>query len=293
MGDGNEHRLSERDRSEDGEPPGLAGYEAPIPEPIWRLRPPPVAASVVQALKSQVLPRLVQAFRSSLAVRASVPQVEAEDVARLVILVLDSDDEAPAAYVDRLIGKGIPVDSVFLHLLAPTARRLGEMWERDTTDFAQVTLAVSRLQRVMRRLGESKPERASDHPGSSLLLTTVSGEQHSFGLFMAAEFFRRAGWNLRTGPFATSEELGVTVRAQWFDVVGFSVSSERGLDQLARDISLVRRESRNREVGIILGGQMVRERPELAASVGADMVSVDVTIAPRHAHALVDVMTSR
>jgi hypothetical protein len=62
---------------------------------------------------------------------------------------------------------------------------------------------------------------------------------------------------------------------------------------LANDIQIVRRQSRNRNVGIILGGPLVCERPELAASVAADMVSVDVTIAPRHAHALVEVMRSR
>ena len=69
---------------------------------------------------------------------------------------LSGDDSAAVAYVERLAGDTVPRSStIFLDLLAPTARRLGEMWETDTTDFANVTLAVSRLQRIMRHLGET------------------------------------------------------------------------------------------------------------------------------------------
>jgi methylmalonyl-CoA mutase cobalamin-binding subunit len=110
---------------------------------------------------------------------------------------------------------------------------------------------------------------------------------------MAAEFFRRAGWNLCVGPFQTHEEFVALLQQRWFDIVGFSVSTDRRLKELASDIQIVRRQSRNRHVGIILGGPLVCEQPDLAASVGADMVSVDVTIAPRHAQALVEVMKSR
>ena len=35
--------------------------------------------------------------------------------------------------------------------------------------------------------------------GRRILLTAVPGEQHSFGLYMVAEFFRRAGWDVVDG----------------------------------------------------------------------------------------------
>ena len=90
--------------------------------------------------------------------------------------------------------RAISVESIFLDLLAPAARQLGTQWEADVTDFANVTLGVSRLQRIMRRLGDTFLQR--DQPrqrGESALLTIIPGEQHSFGLSMVAEFFRRAG----------------------------------------------------------------------------------------------------
>ena len=137
-----------------------------------------------------------------------------------------------------------------------------------------MTLGVGRLQLVMRQLGDVFFERANpSDSGESALLTTIPGEQHSFGLSMVAEFFRRAGWNLCTGPFSSHQELTSLVHNHWFDVVGFSVSSDRRLEELKQDIHDIRRDSRNRNVGIMLGGPMLVLDPGLVASMGADMMS--------------------
>jgi len=108
-----------------------------------------------------------------------------------------------------------------------------------------------------------------------------------------AEFFRRAGWNLCTGPFASHQELTALVHNHWFDIVGFSVSSDRRLDDLKKDIRDIRRDSRNRNVGIILGGPMVIAQPELVVSMGADMMSADATAAPQQARGLIEQLKGR
>ena len=188
------------------------------------------------------------------------------------------------------MAQGISVESMFLDLLAPTAQHLGELWESDVTDFANVTLGVGRLQLIMRQLGERffRERRARSGGGESALLTTIPGEQHSFGLSMVAEFFRRAGWNLCTGPFSSHQELTSLVHNHWFDIVGFSVSSDRRLDELKQDIHDIRRNSRNKNVGIMLGGPMMARDPDLVASMGADMMSLDATTAPQQARDLIE-----
>jgi MerR family transcriptional regulator, light-induced transcriptional regulator len=209
-------------------------------------------------------------------------------------LALGADDGAAFAYVVDLQAKGASVESIFLDLLAPAARQLGAQWESDTTDFASVTLAVGRLQLIIHRLGDSFVQEASDdHGGESALLTIIPGDQHSFGLSMVAEFFRRAGWNLCTGPFSSHQELTSLVHNHWFDIVGFSVSSDRRLDELKKDIHDIRRDSRNRQVGIILGGPMITAQPGLVASMGADMMSADAITAPQQAHGLIEQMKGR
>jgi MerR family transcriptional regulator, light-induced transcriptional regulator len=266
-----------------------------IPTPIWRFRPTLQPVNVVRTIKTQIIPKIVLALRKAPAPKPAEPvgQQGPSAVEQFAALALAMDDDAPLAYVQGLVAQGVSVQSIFLDLLAPAARNLGSLWESDAADFANVTLGVGRLQRIMRHLGEHfHSEGAHGGGGESVLLTIIPGEQHSFGLSMVAEFFRRAGWNLCTGPFSSHQELTAVVHNHWFDVVGFSVSSDRRLAELKKDIQDIRRDSRNRNVGIMLGGPMMIADPSLVASMGADMMSVDATTAPQQARSLIEQMKS-
>ncbi|MGD0120490.1 MAG: cobalamin-dependent protein [Candidatus Binatus sp.] len=229
------------------------------------------------------------ALRSAPKAPEPAKQDNPDAIVQFAALVLGDKDAAAFAFVQEAMAQGMSVESVFLGLLAPTARHLGELWESDATDFANVTLGVGRLQLIMRQLGEAFFEQGGPSDGGeSALLTTIPGEQHSFGLSMVAEFFRRAGWNLCTGPFSSHQELTSLVHNHWFDVVGFSVSSDRRLEELKQGIHDIRRDSRNKNVGIMLGGPMMTRNPGLVASMGADMMSLDATIAPQQARTLIE-----
>ena len=263
-----------------------------IPAPIWRFRPTLQPIQVVRTIKAQIVPRIVLALRRAPAPTTTEGATQSATAIELfAALTLGKDDEAALVYVDELLAKGSTVESIFLDLLAPAARHLGTLWESDAADFAKVTLGVGRLQLIMRRLSDRfADEQEPIHVNESVLLTIIPGEQHSFGLSMVAEFFRRAGWNLCTGPFSSHQELTSLVHEHWFDIVGFSVSSDRRLDELKQDIRDIRRDSRNRNVGIIIGGPMVVAQPDLVATMGADMMSADATTAPQQAHGLVEQM---
>jgi methanogenic corrinoid protein MtbC1 len=266
-----------------------------IPAPIWRFRPTLQPIQVVRTIKSQLVPKIILALRRAPAPRiAETAERLPTEVEHFAALALGNDDGAAFAYVEERLAKGSTVESIFLDLLAPAARQLGTLWESDAADFANVTLAVGRLQLIMRRLSDRfTDETNAFHAGESVLLTIIPGDQHSFGLSMVAEFFRRAGWNLCTGPFSSHQELTSLVHNHWFDIVGFSVSSDRRLDELKKDIHDIRRCSRNRYVGIIIGGPMVVAQPDLVASMGADMMSADATTAPQQAHGLIEQMKSQ
>jgi MerR family transcriptional regulator, light-induced transcriptional regulator len=270
-----------------------------VPAPIWRFRPALQPVRVVKTIKTQIIPKIIPkivlALRKSPATKLaeSAEQKSPSPIEEFAALALGHEDGAAFAYVESLVAQGTAVESIFLDLLAPAARYLGSLWESDATDFATVTLAVGRLQRILRRLGESFFDQGGRRGGESILLTIIPGEQHSFGLSMVAEFFRRAGWNLCTGPFSSHQELTSLVHNHWFDVVGFSVSSDRRLDELKKDIHDIRHDSRNRHVGIMLGGPMVVAQPDLVALMGADMMSVDAIAAPQQARGLIEQMKLR
>lgn len=268
-----------------------------VPAPVWRFRPALQPVQVVRTIKTQIIPKIVLALRNVPRPKVAKPdeQPAPNAVEQFAALAIGNDDGAAFAFVEGLLAEGRSVEAIFLDLLAPAARQLGALWESDAADFATVTLGVGRLQIVMRRLGDRFAEEASaaKHAGESVLLTIIPGEQHSFGLSMVAEFFRRAGWNLCTGPFASHQELTSLVHNHWFDIVGFSVSSDRRLDELKKDIRDIRRDSRNRHVGIIIGGPMVIAQPDLVASMEADMMSTDAITAPQQAHGLIEQIKGR
>lgn len=295
MTDVNEQSFSDGSASDSATARHSKSFRQRIPQPIWRFRPVLQPIAVVRTIKTRIVPKIVVALRRAPAPIATetVEQQPPSAVAQFAALILGNDDDAASAYVDGLAVEGCTIESIFLDLLAPAARQLGTLWEADATDFANVTLGVGRLQMIMRRLGDRfAHETGVVHAGESVLLTIIPGEQHSFGLSMVAEFFRRAGWNLCTGPFSSHQELTSLVHNHWFDIVGFSVSSDRRLDELKKDIHDIRRDSRNRNVGIILGGPMVIARPELVALMGADMMSADAINAPRQARGLIEQLNS-
>jgi methanogenic corrinoid protein MtbC1 len=291
MTDVNEQSFSAGINSDNAVAHAAGPKRSRIPAPIWRFRPALQPGIMVRTIRTRIIPRIALALRSTPKAPEPVEPETPNAIGQFAALVLGEQDDAAFAYIQNVIGAGTSAESVFLNFLAPTAQHLGELWESDATDFASVTLGVGRLQMIMRRLGETFLEQGSRaEGGESALLTTIPGEQHSFGLSMVAEFFRRAGWNLCTGPFTSHQELTSLVHNHWFDIVGFSVSSDRRLEDLKQDIRDIRRSSRNKHVGIMLGGPMMARRPDLVRSMGADMMSVDATTAPQQARELIEQM---
>jgi methanogenic corrinoid protein MtbC1 len=253
----------------------------PIPEPIWRHRPPLQAAAIAASLRTLTHSRMTLPPIPITNMSAPVDPGTPFGLQQFTLLALGNDETAALDYVESLIARGTATELIFLNLLAPAAHRLGEMWEDDTTSFANVTLAVSRLQRILRHLGESVADERRASGAGTVLLTAIPGEQHSFGLAMVAEFFRWDGWDIWTGPFASRRELMALVQERAFDVVGFSVSGDRRLDELKRDIQDIRRDSRNRRVAVLLGGPLLIRRPDLVRTLGADACATDGASAPR------------
>lgn len=118
-------------------------------------------------------------------------------------------------------------------------------------------------------------------------------EQHSFGLSMVAEFFRREGWDVVGVVGGASDDPAARVRKEWADVVGFSIGSEIRLEWLRQRIAEVRAASRNPDVIIMVGGPIFIINPGWVADVGADSTAMDARDAPRAAARLLMAMPVR
>lgn len=251
---------------------------------------------LTRTIESEIIPRLMLAHgaaRRVLPERAPSPVTDAQ-VETLAGLVLSADLAAASSYVDGLRETGLPLDAILLGLFAPAARYLGELWKADLCDFMEVTMGLSRLQQLLRHVAPLfEAEGELPHSGRRVLLLPMPGEQHTFGVSLVEEFFRRAGWDVWVEHMKSEAELCQFVRSTWFGVIGLSLSGDRLLDRLPPVIRSVRRDSVNGRLGVIVGGRVFVENPDLVARVGADATAVDAPDAVVQAQKLLALVANR
>jgi MerR family transcriptional regulator, light-induced transcriptional regulator len=241
-------------------------------------------SKLARALEADVIPRLVGAH--SHAPRAPV-HLEAREIEGFVALLRNGSDAELGAAVAAIHRRGFAVEGIFLELFAPAARHLGDLWVADRCDFSTVTICLGRLQRLLREWSPAFGHEV-EHPanGRRVLLAQHPEEQHSFGLSMVAEFFRRAGWEVLGGVGGAVPDPSAQVSREWFDAVGFSIGGQTRIDWLKERIAQVRKVSRNRAVVVLVGGPMFVLEPALAQSVGADASGHEGGQAPKLAEDL-------
>ena len=161
---------------------------------------------VARTIEKQIIPHLLQAHRSTgLQLFQGSDQVthpSVQEIADFSHILISHDVVAASEFVENICEKWLSLETIFLDLFAPSARYIGKLWDEDKCNFADVTIALSRLQQLLRELsGAFDAEGAVAPCGRSALLVGSPGDQHTFGLFVLQEFFRRAGWGVRGGPW--------------------------------------------------------------------------------------------
>jgi methanogenic corrinoid protein MtbC1 len=228
----------------------------PYTQASRRAAPEPKLA---RELEQVLVPRVLAA--------APLVVIGRDDHATFLRAVLGAEEDGAMHVVRGLRERGIAVQAIYLDLLAPTANALGELWSADECDFVEVTVALGRLQGVLREL--SRVFIAGVDPTAPLagrvLLSCIPGEQHTLGLFMIAEFLIRDGWGVSVGPPILESDLLQLLRSEWFDVIGFSVTCDSRLPRLQREIRRVRAASCNADLGVLVGGRVFNQHPGLVA----------------------------
>jgi MerR family transcriptional regulator, light-induced transcriptional regulator len=140
-------------------------------------------------------------------------------------------------------------------VLAPVARRLGEMWEDDEASFAQVGAALSALSAQFDRLeGLQHGRRNSQQSAPVILLASPQCEPHTFGLSVVGAAFEEAGWQVARLPGGQREDVERIVASGWVDVFGITASWNGSVVEGAELIRNVRQASLNPRIKVLAGG---------------------------------------
>ncbi|MEJ1156657.1 cobalamin B12-binding domain-containing protein [Prosthecomicrobium sp. N25] len=238
-----------------------------------------------RTIQSEIIPRLLLTTRSgpkALPFHRVSPEstvhapFSGDEVAHFSHLLLADDPSAASDHVDALRRAGREPGAIFLELFAPTARYFGTLWDADECSFFDVTRALGQLHIHLRRLGCELGIKVDPATlGLRVLLATLPGDQHTFGIAMVEELFRNAGWETVGLTAPSTAELCNAVSSEWHAIVGLSVSRDQVDDDLQLLIAELRRIAPNPRTYILVGGRYFNDHPEEVARVGADGSAVD------------------
>ena len=169
---------------------------------------------------------------------------------------------------------GVAVEDIYLVGITETAQLMGQWWCEDLLDFATATLSFYRLHQLLYELSPFFFEHTTQEgQGLSCLMVAEFGGQHTLGLFMLTEFFRRAGWRVRSDECEDGRDLLRIVASDWLCV-------------FRRLVPFIRKQSANPHLRIMAGGPMMALRPEAMQALGVDVLGRDAKEAQRMALSL-------
>ena len=248
------------------------------------------------ALQEEIIPRLLMAHRhktgnakkTEFENACKIVAITAKNVEELSQMLLNGELSVSKSYLRILIEEGVSVEQIYLDLLQPAARKLGVCWENDSLDFATITLAVWHINQLMYYLSPEFLQNPLDRRKSKgrILLFPSIGSQHTLGLFMLAEFFRKSGWEVFADPALSEQDIFSALGENDFQIVGISIGSydqKKSTKKLISDI----RGIYGPALKIIVGGPLAFCENNLFREVKADGQAADAREAVLLANSLV------
>lgn len=280
---------------------GSAAFRKVIGDPFARLKrksrsdgsdgaPALDSETISSIIEGEIIPRLLMAHSPEQAApaKASKTEIDPFDASRFASLPLHTEAGELLEVVQTYLDKGVSVEAIYIGLLAPAARKLGELWEADECDFVDVTMGLWRLQEVMRGIALRSPAvTAAFSANRSILVAPMPGDQHSFGPIMLEDVFSRAGWSSEILVEPSRGDLLRRVAEKPFDVAALTITRDCPSAAIAQVINALRSVAANPELKVMIGGRVVNDNTDLVAEVGADGTALDARAAVKVAENLV------
>jgi methanogenic corrinoid protein MtbC1 len=228
---------------------------------------------LVASLAREVILRV-----ASRTVAAARPVSQEELLAFSTALASDSPKSA-AQIIAAEREAGRPAEDIYVNLLAPAARQLGDMWNSDHITFAQVTVGSGRIFAIMRSMRHMF-ETSAPAEEPAVIFASVPGETHTLGVRMAADFFRTDGWNISLLIGLSHDDLLAEIAQISSRMVGLSFSGEHSLEALSQLIVALHICAPH--LSIVICGQEVEEFRPVLELMGVDGIAVTMEDARAH-----------
>ncbi len=211
----------------------------------------------------------VQAFRSGSTGPASPGRGAhtAPWADRFEARVVAGDGRGAWGVVEAALTAGMGPVEVYLDVISPAMRTVGERWAVGQLDVATEHRASGIAMRVLGRLGPRFVRRGRTR--GSVVVGAPEGEQHSLPVAMLADLLRSGGWEVSDlgcdVPPASFARVAAT--SERLVAVGVSVTNPGCLP--AAEITIAALRTTVGTTPILVGGRAIASA-EVAASLGAD-----------------------
>ena len=236
------------------------------------------------AIRAEVLPRLLVAhagehlappppkFRAPDPVHPALPAHEPFEAA-----LVAGEAEVATAMLERAFEGGAEFEDVMFDLILPVSRRFALAWDDERLGFADMSIAMSALQLVARRLDPmvERERPATRGRAPRMFLAAAPGDDHDLAVVLIEQLFRRDGFEV-VSLFGADEETIVRVASEGgFDLLGFSIGRATLIPGLAALIARISGRSGGRPVPVMVGGAALAHDPGVCAALAVDALNVD------------------
>lgn len=202
------------------------------------------------------------------------PGSVAEHLDKLCDAFLSDDPSLREKTIQRILSENISSTEIIDHIIPAASRLIGERWVNDEIGFADVTIATMRLQDAARSLMSEGPQGVVD-PLGTVLLIIPKGEDHSLGAVIAADQFKRHGYEVDLVVGKHALQIFEMVRQNRYSLVGITAARLKTLAEIKVLVERVRTGVPWR-VPIVVGGPIVLTDIDVQGDTGADHVGSDI-----------------
>jgi MerR family transcriptional regulator, light-induced transcriptional regulator len=156
--------------------------------------------------------------------------------------------------IDEVMNEGVTWQEVYLHVLSPALKRVGELWQSGALSVAAEHAATVMTQRILSRT-VPRPFLADRAPLGTVVVGCVAGEHHSLGARMVADFFQASGWSVRLlGADVPTGDLVDFVRLSRPDLVALSATVDEAEEALGGAVRELLRSREDSQHPLLIGG---------------------------------------
>jgi len=193
---------------------------------------------------------------------------------RLLRRLVAGDEAGAWAVLESARATGAGARDLYVRLLAPVLRRIGDDWASGSIEVGDEHVATATAQRLLGRLSHELARRGRRR--GTLVLGVVSGDRHGLPLALLAGVARAEGFDVvELGADTPSESFVRAARAaDRLVAVGLSVAIPDHEDEVAATVAALRAAV---DVPVLVGGPAIDEAG--AARLGADGWAPDAATA--------------